>query len=141
MNELPKPAFVDNPIMAGAFASFMDWIWRQDDALSSLRAMRWALQEQARWIADARKLAPQLVVFPDTCWRSVADQEGFPTEGKVWVSDGERVWDVWSRGGIPPSATAVKFWLEGYQWPAPPSAERVADLSTEISTPRPSPAP
>ena len=32
MSELPKPAFVDNPVMAGAFASFMDWIWRQDDA-------------------------------------------------------------------------------------------------------------
>jgi hypothetical protein len=28
-----KPAFVDdNPIMAGAFAGFMDWLWRQDGA-------------------------------------------------------------------------------------------------------------
>lgn len=100
-------------------------------ALKALATMRRALLEQSKAIEEMRRQAPQLVIFPDTQWRSAADQAGFPTEGKVWVSDGERVWDVWARGGLPPSATACKFWLDGYQWPAPPSAERVADLSAE----------
>lgn len=105
-----------------------------EEAMRALQAMRYALAEQARWIDEARHNAPQLVAFPDTCWRSTADQEGFPTEGKVWVSDGERVWDVWARGGIDiKHATACKFWLDGYRWPAPPSAERVLELTTEAA--------
>lgn len=100
-----------------------------DAALRALDAIKHELLEQVRWVEEARAQAPQMVFMPDDCWRSVADQSGFPAEGKVWVSDGERVWDVWARGGIPPSATACKFWLDGYRWPAPPSPERVAVLA------------
>jgi hypothetical protein len=101
-----------------------------DRAIEALQSMRYALKERSEYLEQARKLAPQLVVFPDDAWRLASDTKGFPTEGKVWVSDGERVWDIWARGGISPGATACKFWLDGYQWPAPPSAERVSALST-----------
>ena len=39
MSDLPQPAYVkDNPIMAGAFASFMEWIWGQDEAHAAFTA-------------------------------------------------------------------------------------------------------
>jgi len=31
MTGRPKPAYVDDPIMAGAFASFMTWAWDQSE--------------------------------------------------------------------------------------------------------------
>jgi len=105
---------------------------RIDEALSVIREAVFGMSDREKKLDELFAMSPQFVRFPDAQWRSTTDQAGFPTEGKVWISDGTRVWDVWAHGGIDISqATACKFWLDGYVWPAPPTAERVAELSAD----------
>ena len=48
-----------------------------------------------------------------------------PPKGRVWTSDGQRVWWIWTDGeGIPDTATACKFWMPFRRGAAqPPGAD------------------
>lgn len=113
----------DLPVTTG----LIDW-GALETAQHVLREAQYDIERKHRELDEAIACAPQLRT-PDTSkWRSATDQIGMPDTGKVWVSDGSAVWDIWARGGIPSSASAVKYWLDEYVWPTPPTAERKAEL-------------
>ena len=58
-------------------------------------------------------------------WHETAKEQP-RVEGRIYASDGIRVWHIWvDKGGIPETATACKYWmLNPFPDPPPPGFTR-----------------
>jgi hypothetical protein len=81
--------------------------------------IRQQIDELRARLSEAKDAWPDHQIAPTADWH---DRSEKPPIGQIWASDGLRVWLIRADGeGIPPGATAVKFWTTAYI-PAPPSA-------------------
>jgi len=70
-----------------------------------------------RDVSMRSRLASEFLIWLGGGWRPRTE---IPPKGRVWTSDGNNVWWIWTDGeGIPDTATSCKFWMP-FPVPDPP---------------------
>jgi len=95
---------------------------RLSEEINALQAHVDALQDVLdslkKRIERVDKSWPDHQIIPSNDWH---DRNEIPPEGRIWASDGIRIWLISSDGkGIDDGATAVKYWSIAFI-PHPPN--------------------